>query len=346
MIRLPAEWEPQRYILMSFPRKSGDWGEQLANASRSMVVAANAIAEVCPVIMIVGDVENFSDYAASLSAEVVELPTDDCWSRDFGPITVVEGNERMTMLDFTFNGWGGKFSARNDNLVTQRLHLERFRDLPLRSLSFVLEGGSIESDGAGTILTTSKCLQSTGRHPDLSREELTEKLRSYLGCGRVLWLDHGALEGDDTDAHIDTLARFISPDTIAYVKCDDPADSHYADFRRLEAQLSTFRTPAGYPYQLIPLPWPPALFSEEDGHRLPASYANFLISNGVIFVPSYFTADPSGTVGRRRDEQAITTLREATGFRVVPVDCRAFVEQHGALHCLTMQIPQNKQPSS
>ncbi|MTB52995.1 agmatine/peptidylarginine deiminase [Lewinella sp. W8] len=342
MIRLPAEWEPQAYVLMSFPRRDGDWADQLERASEKMVAAANAIAAVCPVIMIVGDTEHFNPYAEKLDAEVRELPTDDCWARDFGPLTVFEGDQRPTMLDFTFNGWGGKFSARNDNLITQRLHRERFRDLRLRTIDFVLEGGGIESDGAGTIMTTSHCLQSPGRHPEMSKAELTEKLRAYLGCDRVLWLDHGELDGDDTDAHIDTLARFLSEDAIAYVRCDDPDDPHFPAFQRMEEQLKTFRTPGGTPYRLIPLPWPPAIHSEEDGHRLPASYANFLISNGIIFVPAYFLDESSDSPGKLQDKRAAEVLREATGYRVEMVDCRSFIEQHGALHCLTMQIPEFK----
>jgi agmatine deiminase len=339
MMRLPGEWEPQEFILMSFPRSEGDWGASLGSASRDMVAAANAISKACPVIMLVGDVEHFNGYASSLDAEVWELPTDDCWARDFGPITVYEANGKPTLLDFTFNGWGGKFSARNDNLITQRLHRERFRGVALRTLDFVLEGGSIESDGAGTIMTTSHCLQSPGRHPHLRKAEITDKLRSFLGCDRVLWLDYGELEGDDTDAHVDTLARFLSPDTIAYVQCDDPEDVHFTPFQLMEAQLKEFRTAGGAPYQLVPLPWPPALYSEDDGHRLPASYANFLMSNGTLFVPTYFQREAEDHPGRKTDERARKILAEATSMPAVGVDCRSFIEQHGALHCLTMQIP-------
>lgn len=197
-------------------------------------------------------------------------------------------------------------------------------------LDFVLEGGSIESDGMGTLLTTSECLLAPNRNQPMNRIDIEEHLRRVLHVQRVLWLDHGYLAGDDTDSHVDTLARFCSPDTITYVKCTDTEDEHYDALLKMEEQLRTFRTLAGEPYRLLALPMADKV--EEEGERLPATYANFLILNDAVLYPTYNQP--------LKDRQAREVLQEAfPGYELVGIDCRTLIRQHGSLHCVTMQYP-------
>ena len=197
-------------------------------------------------------------------------------------------------------------------------------------LDFTLEGGSIESDGRGTLLTTAACLLNPNRNAGLSREEIEERLRHWLGVERVLWLEHGHLAGDDTDSHVDTLARLCPDDTIVYVRCDRPDDPHYADLQAMEQQLRTFRTAAGEPYRLLPLPWPHAIYDGTE--RLPATYANYLVMNATVLYPTYGQPE--------HDDTARRVLAQAFDkYDLVGVDCRALIRQHGSLHCATMQFP-------
>lgn len=262
---------------------------------------------------------------------LAELPSNDTWARDHGGITIVD-HGKPVVLDFCFNGWGMKFAADRDNLITQRLHQGGFLPGELRNCrNFVFEGGSIESDGRGTLLTTSECLLSPNRNATMTRGDIERYLCNTLGADRVLWLDHGYLAGDDTDSHIDTLARLCPDDTILYVSCSDETDEHYEALRQMEAQLRTFRTTCGKPYRLIPLPMAEPAFDPDDGHRLPATYANYLVVNGAVLVPVYSTPT---------DDVALARIAEAFPDReIVPVDCRALIRQHGSLHCVTMQYP-------
>lgn len=338
-MRLPAEWEPQQSILLTFPRRSGDWGRHLKAVSQTMIAAAKAIHRVTPVILLVTDEEQFRYYEDSFPGEVIIMPTDDCWVRDYGPITTIFEEEVLVLNDFVFNGWGGKFEAVRDTAVNQRLWRARFPEHGYRASTIVLEGGSLESDGQGTLMSTSKCLLGQGRNnwPDEATAEAA--LADFIDFDRILWLHHGELAGDDTDAHIDTLARFTGTGQIAYVSCDDPADPHYDELLVMKGELEKFRTAKGKAYDLIPLPWPPAIHTKDDGHRLPATYANFLISGGTLFLPSYFNNQAKDHPGRKADKAAADILRKRTGYKIVTVDCRSFIEQHGSLHCLTMQIP-------
>lgn len=339
-MRLPAEWHPQQRILFTLPRPAGDWGKSLKAATKAMIAAANAINKVTPVLLLVSDEEYFEPYAESFHGEVMHCPTNDCWIRDYGPISTIYEEDTLVLNDFTFNGWGNKFEAINDDAAAQRLWRAEFPEAGYRRSDIVLEGGSLESDGNGTIITTRKCWMSKNRNDWATESVGEEALEEYFDFERILWLQHGELAGDDTDAHVDTLVRFLSPTQIAYVRCDDPKDAHYEEFAQMEAELKAFRTLAGNTYELIPLPWPPAIMSREDGHRLPATYANFLISNGTLFVPSYFGAEAKDHPGRKADAEAAEILRAETGYEVISLDCRPFIEQHGALHCLTMQVPE------
>jgi len=200
---------------------------------------------------------------------------------------------------------------------------------PLEQIDFVLEGGSIESDGQGTLLTTSQCLCNPNRNGGLSKSEVEEKLSKYLGAQRILWLDHGYLAGDDTDSHVDTLARFVTPETIVYVKCENKEDEHYEALQKMEAQLGSFTTLEGKPYTLIPLPMTEAIYNDQE-ERLPATYANFLITNGALIYPTY---------SDKNDKKVHEIFKGLFQDKeIIPVNCLKLIEQGGSLHCSTMQV--------
>jgi agmatine/peptidylarginine deiminase len=295
----------------------------------------------------------------------VVVPYDDTWLRDSGPVTLVSRTGHpaaagtspvrhireqshpesvdseaahpcadtascgFSLLDFRFTGWGGKFDASDDDRLVQRLAEQGvFASGDRQVIDFALEGGAIDTDGDGTLLTTWRCLHE--RHPRSTREELTARLAAWLRQDRVLWLDHGALEGDDTDAHVDTLARFAARDAIVFQACDDEADSHYEDLKAMAAEIAALRTKDGQPYRLFPLPWAKPVMDE--GRRLAASYANFLIVNGAVLMPAY---------GDDADDAAAAVLAAAFPDReIVQVPCRPLIWQNGSLHCITMQLPE------
>ena len=334
-IRLPAEWEPHDGVLMAWPHAGTDWADSLDAVTPCFAAIGREISRRERLLVISPEPEPARRALAHAGAamervQVVELPTDDTWTRDYGPIAVRTGR-RLRLLDFGFNGWGLKFGAANDNQATRRLAAAGVFAAPVVTPGLWLEGGSIESDGAGTILTTSACLLSPNRNPHLDRVGVEAALRRHLGAARVLWLDHGHLAGDDTDAHIDTLARLAPEGAIVFQACDDRADEHHADLAAMAGELAALRQADGRPYRLFPLPWPrPARAA--DGHRLPATYANFLIIDGAVLVPTY--GDPA-------DAGALAVVAQAFPDReVVGLDCRPIIEQHGSLHCLTMQLPQ------
>lgn len=262
----------------------------------------------------------------------VAVPYNDTWTRDYGPLTVVR-NDRLRAMDFGFNGWGLKFAADRDNSVN--LTLERLglwsEGVYSNQGDFVLEGGSVETDGTGTLLTTTRCLTSPNRNGGRTKAELNDILHRRLGLDHVLWLDYGALEGDDTDSHIDTLARMAPGNAILFTGCRDLDDPHFEELVRMRAQLSLFHTAEGDPYNLIELPMPDAIY-DENGFRLPATYANYLVANGVVYMPTY--RQPAN------DLLACQTVKVAfPNHKVVGVDCTTLIKQHGSLHCATMQIP-------
>lgn len=334
---LPAEWAPQVAVMLTWPHEDSDWRPWLAQVEPVFVRIAAEVARREDVVIACRDAALAGRVRGLLGAAGVDLarvrlhavPTQDTWARDHGPITVVRKGWPL-LLDFGFNGWGGKFAADLDDQISRRLHaLGAFDGAALASVELVLEGGSVECDGAGTLLTTRRCLLA-GTRSGLSEAELTVHLTALFGLERVLWLDHGHLAGDDTDGHIDTLARFTDRETIAYQGCDDPGDPNFADLQAMAAELAGLRTLAGGPYRLVALPWPRARFAV-DGSRLPASYANFLIINDAVLVPTY--DDPA-------DARALALLQGCfPGREVVGIDCTAVIEQYGSLHCLTMQLP-------
>lgn len=333
--RFPAEWEPQSAVLIAWPHAETDWAERLGEVEDTYVALVAAITRFQAVVICAED-EDLQTYAeARLRSARVDMSRvrfvpaeyDDTWLRDSGPITLSDG-DNFKLLDFRFTGWGGKYEAsRDDRLVGELSGMDLFHNYFVQSVDFALEGGAVETDGRGTLLTTWKCLHE--RHPHAGREEITAKLAGWLKQNRVLWLDHGYLEGDDTDAHIDTLARFAGPQAIVFQACDDPADSHYAELGAMAEEIAALRTDDGKPYRLFPLPWAQPILDQ--GRRLAASYANFLIVNGAVLMPTY--GDPA-------DAKAAAVLAEAFPDReIVQVPCRSLIWQNGSLHCITMQLP-------
>jgi agmatine/peptidylarginine deiminase len=335
-IQLPAEWAPQRAVMLTWPRPEGDFARWFGAVESNFLRIASAISQYQDVIIgHGGEAQALREKLLKAGAvgsrlNLFAVPANDVWARDHGPITVFRDGAPVH-LDFTFNGWGGKFEATLDNEVTQRLAALSAWEAPVESLDFVLEGGGIESDGAGTLLTTERCLLAKTRNPTLDQAQIEQKLKDWFGLERVLWLRHGDLIGDDTDGHIDTLARFCDARTIAYQACEDRSDPHYAELKAMEEELRALRTLDGQPYTLVPLPMPTAI-EDEDGDLLPAGYANFLILNGAVLVPVYgdFVNDP----------EALHRLKPCFPDReVIGINCRALIRQYGSLHCVTMQIP-------
>jgi agmatine deiminase len=331
MVRLAAEWEPQAFVQFTFPHKKGDWAATYDEVVPCFVELIETVASFESVLVVCDSVERVRSYFGKLdNLHYALAPSNDTWARDHGAITILNDGKPQ-LLDFQFNGWGNKFPAELDNQISSKLQKSNtFGGTPLASMDFVLEGGAIESDGAGTLLTTSSCLLSKNRNPSLSKTQIEAQLKQYLGLERILWLDHGYLAGDDTDAHIDTLARLCDAQTIAYVQCLDSSDEHFEALQAMEAQLKSFKTAEGQPYKLIPLPMADACY-DGDGDRMPATYANFLICNSAVLVPVY---------GVEQDEQALETLRPIFPDReVIGINCLPLIQQHGSLHCVTMQYP-------
>jgi len=330
MKRLPAEWESQDSILMVFPHKNSDWANDLKSAESVFLRIASSICFKQKLILVCDDKERVREmFCYHDKISFVEFDTNDTWIRDFGPITIYN-NQQRELIDFQFNGWGGKFDASKDNQVTSYLHKNwHFGISPLIHEEMVLEGGSIESDGRGTLLTTTKCLLNPNRNPHMDQTELEKKLKELFGLKRILWLHHGELLGDDTDAHIDTLARFIDTETIAYVTCNNPEDPHFHELQKMKEELENFRTLSGTPYKLVPLPLPAPKY--KDNKRLPATYANFLIANHVILLPTY--DDPL-------DKEMITLFKDLFAEReIIPIRSTRLIEEGGSIHCSTMQVP-------
>ena len=334
MKRMPAEWGKQQCVLMSFPHEETDWADEgndkaLQEALSPFIRIAQAIAYGEAVYIICKDKTKISKlFCSTRNLTFIEIPTNDTWIRDYGYISIKDEGENR-LLDFEFDGWGGKFEATLDNAVNQRLHQKGYMGVTaLDKIDFVLEGGSIESDGEGTILTSTACLCNPNRNGGLSKEEVEAALSKTLGAQRVLWLDHGYLAGDDTDSHIDTLARFVNKETIAYVKCEDRKDEHYEALQKMEAQLREMKTKEGQPYKLIALPMTEAVYSE--GERLAATYANFLITNDALIYPTY---------SDKNDKNAGEIFKALFPDKeIIPVNCLKLIEQGGSLHCSTMQI--------
>jgi len=324
---MPAEWEKQRAVQLTWPHKDTDWASLLDEITTVYEEMAREISKREELI-VVGPEDMVQPV---VNCQYVKCPSNDTWARDHGFITVVWEKEEQEkiLLDFCFNGWGEKFTADLDNAINRQLHERGIVEGQYEPhLDFVLEGGSIESDGQGTIFTTSCCLLAPHRNQPLTQQQIEDRLKTYLGADRVVWLHHGSLIGDDTDGHIDTLVRICPNDTILYVGCDDEQDEQYAELHLMEKELQELRTTDGRPYRLLKLPMPCPIYDGND--RLPATYANYLVVNGAVLYPTYAQPDP--------DRQARDIIQQAyPDLEMVGIDCRPVIRQHGSLHCCTMQ---------
>lgn len=329
--RLEAEWERPCKMLMSLPAEHTDWAYMLGQAQDQCLRLVRAMLDAGQRVLLLVPPHHRGELPAHPLLQTVEVEYNDTWTRDYGPLTVRRSDGTLRLLDFGFNAWGLKFAADRDNLVTLRLEEGGVLTDVRNCRDFILEGGSIDTDGLGTILTTTRCLCSPNRNGGKGKAELNDLLHQYLGADHVLWLDFGALEGDDTDSHIDTLARMAPHDTLLYISDDGEQGAQGEELRLMARQLRSFRTAEGHPFNLVELPLPDPVY-DDDGSRLPATYANYLITPTHIFVPTY--AQPM------KDELAVRTLHSVfPGHIPVPVDCRAYLRQHGSLHCATMQLP-------
>ncbi len=336
-LRLPAEWEPQQQVLLTWPRRDGDWDEIFEPADRAFLTIAGAIRKRCSLTVSCSTHEMALEVNEKLAAQaeapfpyaVHTVPANDVWVRDHGPIGIYRAG-KLELCDFRFNGWGNKYPASLDDEVSARLYaLGTFQTTRLHHVDHVLEGGAIDSDGQGTLLTTTHCLLR--REAGSTKAYWEQQFNNWFGISRVLWLDDGALIGDDTDGHVDTLARFCDTRTITYTSCVFDDDPHFAPLKMMESQLRSFTTTAGSPYRLLPLPIPRSIY-DDDGRRLAATYANFLITNGAVLVPTYDDA---------HDRIALEQLAIAfPGHELVPIDSRALIHQNGSIHCASMQVPQ------
>lgn len=334
--RFIAEWEPVEAVLIAIPSpiNDNDWFYIYDDFIKQYKRIINAFTENrILTIILCNNIESVRPLLGDLNFDFirfVEIGLNDTWTRDYGPLAIEKDNE-LRMIDFGFNGWGLKFPSDKDNLVNLRLHNRGIINQYRNFRDFILEGGSVETDGNGTLLTTSNCLCSPNRNGGKSKHELNEILYNYLGTDHILWLDYGNLAGDDTDSHIDTLARICPHNTILFTGCRDDKDSHFEPLLKMRAQLMLFRNKEGEPYNLIELPLPDPIQDPIDGHRLPATYTNYLIVNDTIFIPTY-----NQTL---KDDLACRSLKIVfPDHRIVPIDCTTLIRQHGSLHCATMQI--------
>ena len=334
---LPSEWALQSAVQLTWPHENTDWRPILTEIENVYIELAKAISQYQIVVIACHDEQLQQRVGALLTEHQANLsqvrtfiaPCNDTWARDHGPITLTNGSQSK-VLDFTFNAWGAKYESNLDNEITAKLASQPFFNADsIVSLDLILEGGSIESDGNGTILTTTRCLLNENRNKHLSQQEIEHALLTNLGMEKVIWLKHGYLSGDDTDAHIDTLARF-APEGIVYVKCEDSSDPHFEELNQMELELKSATDKHGMPYSLFPLPMPKPVLDEE-GEPLPATYANYLIINDAVLVPTYNDV---------ADQDALDIIAAAhPGRAIIGIDCRAVIKQFGSLHCLTMQIP-------
>ncbi|WP_367700917.1 agmatine deiminase family protein [Helicobacter pylori] len=329
MKRMLAEFEKIQAILMAFPHEFSDWAYCIKEARESFLHIIQTIAKHAKVLVCVhtSDTIGYEMLKNLPGVEIARIDTNDTWARDFGAISI-ENQGVLECLDFGFNGWGLKYPSNLDNQVNFKLKSLGFLKHPLKTMPYILEGGSIESDGAGSVLTNTQCLLEKNRNPHLNQNGIENMLKKELGAKQVLWYSYGYLKGDDTNSHTDTLARFLDKDTIVYSACEDKNDEHYTALKKMQEELKTFKKLDGTPYKLIPLEIPKAIY-DENQQRLPATYVNFLLCNNALIVPTY--NDP-------KDALILETLKQHTPLEVIGVDCNTLIKQHGSLHCVTMQL--------
>jgi agmatine deiminase len=332
--RMPAEWEPHAATWLSWPRREGisfpDSFDHVLPALRAMVEALIESEQVCINVCNRAHEAEAREVLRGLSTERITfhlIPTNEPWCRDHGPIFLARNAEpKLAIVDWDYNAWGNKYPPFDlDEVVPTRI--AELLKIPVFYPSMILEGGSIDVNGADTLLTTESCLLNKNRNPNLSRDEIEQRLRDYLGVRNILWLGDG-IAGDDTDGHIDDLARFVSERTVVTVIEENRDDENYQPLQENLARLREMKIGGGA-IDVIALPMPRKIVRE--GQRLPASYANFYIANGCVLVPTF--ADPA-------DEVALSTLRQCfPRRRIIGIDCRELIWGLGAFHCLTQQQP-------
>ena len=324
MKRLIPEFEEQSFTQIIFPHVNSDWVEYLDEAQNTFINIINEIIKYQKCLVVCTDIKSVKNrFDANENLFFVEYETNDTWARDCSALCVQE-NLHVKLLDFNFNGWGGKFEASKDNAMSTSLC--KYYDKELSHVDFILEGGGIESNGVDTILTTSACMLNKNRNKNLNKVQITQKLNDFFGSSNILYLNHGYLAGDDTDSHVDTLARFIDEKSIMYVTCKDENDEHFEELKLMASELKGFAKT--YDYTLIELPMTDAIYFENE--RLPATYANFLFINGAVLVPTY---------GVKQDKEALDIFKQTFEDKdIVGIDCSTLIKQHGSLHCVAMNF--------
>jgi agmatine deiminase len=349
---MPAEWAPHRGTWLSWPHRESSWPGRFEPVPQVFVEIVRQLAPREEVHINVTGAEMAREVQARLAGVGITAepwagraagrsgraavwlhhnPTDDAWCRDHGPIFVqretASGRREQAVIDWGYNAWGGKYPPFDqDDVIPTRI--ARDLGLPVFHPGIVMEGGSIDVNGQGTLLTTESCLLNPNRNPTLSRSEIEQYLKAYLGVRHILWLGEG-IEGDDTDGHVDDLTRFVDETTVVTVMEEDPRDPNYAALRDNLERLRTMTNQAGQPLRVVTLPMPPAM--HQDGQRLPASYANFYIANGIVLLPGYHP--PTDEVARETLQRCFPTRR------VVPIASRDLVWGLGSFHCVTQQWP-------
>lgn len=315
---LPAEWAKQSMVQLTWPHEATDWRPMLPEITDTYVSMAVEIARRERLLIVAPDpqqaldaIRPHADKATFSNITTFACPTNDTWARDHAFITLTCGR-RKRLLDFRFNGWGEKFESTLDNAINRSLYdAGMVEGEYVDCLDFVLEGGSIESDGHGTVFTTTCCLLAPHRNQPMTKEGIEKRLKRTLGAQRIVWLDCEPMTGDDTDGHIDTMVRVAPDHTLLYNR---------------GLRLNNVDG-----YRLLPLPVPRPIVV--DGEQLPATYANFLVINGAVLCPTYNQPD--------LDSEALSAIGTAFPDReIVPIDCRSVIVQHGSLHCCTMQYPE------
>lgn len=315
MIKSIPEWSEQEYLMLSLPHEKSDWKPYLGEIIQAYKEFVKATSEFQKVLLIAPNKSDFAPFENMTNVEFFICDTNDTWIRDFGAIDILEDNH-LKALDFTFNAWGNKFQSELDNEVNSKLFKEKFNE-KLTKIDFILEGGSIDFNGEGVMLTSSNCLLNENRNSHLDKSQIEAKLKEIFGLKQIIWLENGFIKGDDTDHHIDTLARFIDKNTIAYSICEDEEDEHYTPLQKMKKELEATG------FDLVELPLPKPLYYE--GRRLGATYANFVFVNDALIMPFY--KDENDEIIKQRLAKALPKRK------IIGVDARVFLRQNGSLHC-------------
>lgn len=321
-IRLPAEWEKQEYIILVFPNIKSDWKHSIKDIQNSYILLIKTIIKHQKCMVLCDEKEQLEQiFPQSKKIQFIQIETNDTWIRDFGAICIYE-NSKLKLLNFKFNAWGEKFDYKKDSAINTKLKEMKIFKAPMKNIDFILEGGSIDTNGQDTLLTTQNCIFNKNRNPKLSKEKILKILRKTFGVKEVIVLKNGSLIGDDTDSHVDTLARFLDTQTIAYAKCYDKNDKHYIPLKKMEYELKKTD------FNLVPLPLPSPKYFQN--HRLPATYLNFIFINNALIVPIYKD---------KNDKITLKTLQDFFPTRdVIGIDASIFIREHGSLHCATMNF--------